>query len=87
VDRVLRYGNHYLPSREDGLAERIADLRSRSEELGRPRPDVSYFGAQIDAGVVERLTAAGVDRIAFSLPSAGRPEVEAALDRAAALTG
>jgi probable F420-dependent oxidoreductase len=83
--RVLRFGDHWLPNREWDLEIRIPQLRRRAEEAGKPRPEVTYFGAAIDAATVERLANAGVDRILLHLPSAGRDVVEAAVDRAAGI--
>jgi probable F420-dependent oxidoreductase len=85
LDRVLRYGDHWMPNREWDLATRIPELRRRAAESGRPRPEVTYFGADLDPAMVERLASAGVDRILLHLPPAGREEVEAAVDRAAEL--
>jgi probable F420-dependent oxidoreductase len=87
LDRVLRYGDHWMPNREWDLETRIPELRRRAEAAGRPRPDVTYFGADLDPAMVERLAGAGVDRVLLHLPPAGRDEVEAALDRAAAIAG
>jgi probable F420-dependent oxidoreductase len=85
LDRVLRFGDHWLPNREWDLETRIPELRRRAAEAGKPRPDVTYFGAAIDPAMVERLANAGVDRVLLHLPSAGRDAVEAALDRAAGI--
>lgn len=83
LDRVLRYGDHWMPNREWDLEKRIPELRRRAEEAGKARPEVTYFGADIDPAMVERLARAGVDRVLLRLPP-GRPEeVEAAVDRAA----
>jgi probable F420-dependent oxidoreductase len=85
LDRVLRFGDHWMPNREWDLETRIPELRRRAEEAGKPRPDVTYFGAAIDRAMAERLARAGVDRILLHLPAAPRDEVEAAVDRAAGL--
>ena len=89
IDRVLRYGDGWFPNSrdpvKDRLAERIAELRRRGEEAGRGRIPVTAFGVPIDAGMVEQLADAGVDRVLFMLPSAKRDEVERAADEAAAL--
>jgi probable F420-dependent oxidoreductase len=85
LNRVLRYGDHWMPNREWDLETRIPVLRRRAEEAGKPRPDVTYFGADLDPVMVERLANAGVDRVLLHLPPAGREEVEAAVDRAAAI--
>src|SRR5215207_6377171 len=83
LDRVLRYGDHWMPNREWDLETRITALRRRAEEAGKAPPEVTYFGSDIDSAMVERLARAGVDRVLLMLPSAGREEVEAALGRAA----
>jgi probable F420-dependent oxidoreductase len=85
LNRVLRYGDHWMPNREWDLETRIPELRRRAEAAGKPRPDVTYFGADLDPVMVERLANAGVDRVLLHLPPAGREEVEAAVDRAAAI--
>jgi probable F420-dependent oxidoreductase len=81
LDRVLRYGDGWIPNQETGLAGRIAELRQRA---GRHVP-VTYFGAPSDDGVLDRMQAAGVDRVCFDLPSAPADTVLPELDRLAAL--
>ena len=83
LDRVLRYGDHWMPNREWGLDERIPELRRRAEEAGSRAREVTYFGADLDPAMVERLADAGVDRVLLQLPPAGRDEVAAAVDDAA----
>jgi probable F420-dependent oxidoreductase len=89
IDRVLRYGDGWFPNSRDPegdrLAERIAELRRRGEEVGRGRIPVTHFGTSSDAAVVEQLASAGVDRVLFMLPSAERAELERAADEAAAV--
>ena len=85
LDRVLRYGDHWMPNRERDLATRIPELRRRAEQAGKPRPEVTYFGADLDHALVERLANAGVDRVLLHLPPGGTEEVEKAVDRAAEL--
>ena len=67
LDRVLDYGDEWMPNRAEpeALAPRIAELRERA---GRHVP-VTYYGAPPDEGFVERLAAAGVDRVLFMLES------------------
>ncbi len=85
LDRVLAYADGWIPNREPGLGDRVAELHRRAAEEGKPRMRVTYFGADRDRGAVERLTAAGVDEIQFYLPSADAGTVERALDDIAAL--
>jgi probable F420-dependent oxidoreductase len=82
-DRVLRYGDGWIPNSRERLAERIADLRQRAEEAGRGRVPVTVFGVPPDPDVVDELAAAGVDRVLFMLPSAPPPDVRQAADAAA----
>jgi probable F420-dependent oxidoreductase len=83
LERVLRYGDGWFPNSRDRLGERVAELRRRGEEAGRERVPVTYFGAPIDAAVVDELASADVDRVLFMLPSAPPEEVERAVDEAA----
>ena len=85
LDRVLRYGDGWFPNREARLAERIAELQERAAAAGRGHIPVTYFGAPVEEGAIERLAGAGVDRIVFYLPSAAPGEVEATADRVAGL--
>ncbi len=85
LDRVLRYGNGWIPNREADLAERITELRARSSAAGRDHIPVSYFGVPADLGGVARMEAAGVDRAIFMLPSAGADRVEPRVEELAAL--
>jgi alkanesulfonate monooxygenase SsuD/methylene tetrahydromethanopterin reductase-like flavin-dependent oxidoreductase (luciferase family) len=67
LDRVLDYGDEWMPNRAapEDLAPRIAELRERAGRHVR----VSYYGAQAEDAFVERLEAAGVDRVLFMLES------------------
>jgi probable F420-dependent oxidoreductase len=83
LDRVIRYGDHWMPNLEHGLAERIPELRERAADHGRPRPDVTYFGVPLRPEPVERLWEAGVDQALFMIRTGPRETVEQCLDRAA----
>jgi probable F420-dependent oxidoreductase len=85
LDRVLRYGDGWIPNREPRLAERIAELQSRAADAGRGHLPVTYFGVPGDPEAVERMEAAGVDRALFMLPSAGQARIEPRLDELTAL--
>jgi probable F420-dependent oxidoreductase len=75
-DRVLEYGDAWMPNHRDAGAARIAELRERA---GRRVP-VVVMGPPADPAALEPLAQAGVDRVLFWLPSARRAVVEAALD-------
>jgi probable F420-dependent oxidoreductase len=82
LDRVLAYGDEWSPNRMplEELAERMSELRRRSEELGRPPIPVTILGSPAEAAVVEQLAALGVGRVIFWLPSTSRDAVERAFE-------
>jgi probable F420-dependent oxidoreductase len=81
LGRVLAYGDGWMPNPMpvEDLAERISELRRRTDELSRPPIPVTVLGAPAQAAPVEQLAAAGVSRVIFWLPSTSRGEVERAL--------
>jgi probable F420-dependent oxidoreductase len=86
-DRVLEYGDGWMPNHRRGVLERIGELRERA---GRDVP-VIIMGPPADPAVLEAYAAAGVDRVLFWLPSGRRAVIEPRLDEiervTAALTG
>jgi probable F420-dependent oxidoreductase len=83
-DRVLAFGDEWMPNRDHDLAERIAELRRRGEEAGRGRIPVTYFAADAEHSRLDEFADAGVDRYLFRLPSAPAEDVRAVLDELAA---
>src|SRR5215210_7972200 len=82
IDRVLRYGDGWLPQHRHGTAlGRIEELRRRAAEGGRGHLPVVIFGVPADAAVLAQYEQAGFDRAVHWLPSAGRGPVERALER------
>jgi probable F420-dependent oxidoreductase len=81
LDRVLRYGDAWMPNRTTDLKTRIAELRERA---GRHVP-VTYYGAQATDEFVESLADAGVDRALLQLPDTGADEVLPLVERHAEL--
>jgi probable F420-dependent oxidoreductase len=85
-DRVLEYGDGWLPATSQGagrrLSPRIDELRQRA---GRHVPVVAY-GAPSDPAAIEGLILAGVDEILLYLPIAPADETLAHLDEMALLT-
>ncbi|MER7277206.1 TIGR03619 family F420-dependent LLM class oxidoreductase [Dactylosporangium sp. NPDC000244] len=76
LDRVLAFGDAWFPNYEEGIFERIAELRSRAE-----RPiGVQVLSAPNDPAVLQRLHEAGVQRASRWIPSGPRSTVERALD-------
>jgi probable F420-dependent oxidoreductase len=77
LDRVLEYGDAWMPNPGDDVPERVAELRERA---GREVP-VVVMGAAPDPGALEAYAEAGVQRVMFWLPSARQAIVEDALDQ------
>jgi probable F420-dependent oxidoreductase len=86
-DRVLEYGDGWMPNHRRGILERIGELRERA---GRDVP-VIVVGPPADPAVLEAYADAGVDRVLFWLPSGRRALLEPRLDEVeramAALSG
>jgi probable F420-dependent oxidoreductase len=74
-NRVLEYGDGWMPNHGKDIPDRIVQLRERA---GRNVP-VAVMGPP-DAKVLERYAELGVDRMMFWAPSARRSLVEKALD-------
>jgi probable F420-dependent oxidoreductase len=74
-DRVLRYGDGWMPNMKDlsSIAPRIDALRERAGT----RVPVTYYGATPDT--LETLRDAGVDRALIVLPSGSEAEVLASI--------
>lgn len=82
IDRVLEYGDGWLPMclwDLDEMIGRIEELGRRAAAAGR-EVQVSAYMPPAEPKAMERLAAAGAERSIFLLPTAGRPEVESALD-------
>jgi probable F420-dependent oxidoreductase len=77
LDRVLEYGDVWMPNHGTHVLERIPELRERA---GRQIP-VVVMGAPADPAVLERYAEAGVQRVMFWLPSTRLGLVEEALHR------
>jgi alkanesulfonate monooxygenase SsuD/methylene tetrahydromethanopterin reductase-like flavin-dependent oxidoreductase (luciferase family) len=76
LDRVLEYGDAWMPNARRSVLPRIAELRERA---GR-HVEVILTVGETDPAQLEEFEQAGVDRVLFWLPSAGRSVIEAALD-------
>lgn len=88
LDRVLAYGDEWLPNRlgdEEKLIARIDKLQRRAAEEGRGRIGVTLYGAPRDPAALARYQEAGATRAVFWLPPAARDVVEPKLDRYAGI--
>jgi probable F420-dependent oxidoreductase len=80
LDRVLDFGDGWMPNHAPGLIERIGELRRRAREAGREIP-VTVVAPPLKPEILEDYAGAGVDRVIFWLPSTRRAGVERALER------
>ena len=88
LDRVVEFCDGWMPIGRAGTGDfpaKIADLRARAERGGRDpkRLPVTIFGVKPDRAEIDRLVAAGVERVVFLIPSGG---ADAVLPRLDALT-
>ena len=65
VERVLAYGDEWLPEPEEGLADRMHELRRRSAAAGREVP-ITVYGVRVEE--VDVYAAAGAHRCVHWLP-------------------
>jgi probable F420-dependent oxidoreductase len=76
LDRVLAFGDAWMPNYSEDVFDRAAELRARAD-----RPiDFMVIGAPADPRVLERLERAGCRRALHWLPSHGRGPIERVLD-------
>ncbi|MDJ1130685.1 LLM class F420-dependent oxidoreductase [Streptomyces iconiensis] len=94
VDRVLDFGDEWgliwLPMMLEGeasLGDLMSDFRRRADERGRGHIPVTAYQVPVDARAVESITAAGVDRILFTLDTEPEAETLRGLDAMAKLFG
>jgi probable F420-dependent oxidoreductase len=83
LDRVLRYGDHWMPNRigdDDALLARVDDLRRRAADAGR-QVGVTVSGASTRPERLARYAEAGIERAVFWVPPAGRAEIEPRIER------
>lgn len=89
LDRVLRYGDGWIPMladrpdepRMDERFEMMAELRRRTDAAGRGPMPITTFGTPRDPAMIDRLRAAGVTRCIFGLKAAPAEDVLRRLDR------
>jgi len=82
-DRVLAYGDGWLPNRlgdDDKNIARIEKLQRLGADAGRDSVPVTLQLAPRDPALLERYARAGVARAVYMLPAADRGEVERKLD-------
>lgn len=85
LDRVLEYGDGWLPNDHPEVGDRIAELNQRATERGRAPLPVTVYAVPAQPTDIERLAAAGAERCVFNLPNGGAEVVLSALRRLAKL--
>ena len=70
LERVVRYADGWMPNRGD-VIERIPELQRLAAAAGRAPIPVTYYPKE-GREEIERLAAAGVDRLIYYVPPDGR---------------
>lgn len=81
---VAAYADAWIPVGGSGLSEAIPKLRAACEQAGRDPDEVGVvpFGSLPTPGKLDHFADLGVAEVVVLLPSAGRDETLAALDKA-----
>ena len=87
LDRVIAFGDEWMPNRVSGLTERIEQLNRMADAAGRNPIPVTLSGASPDRELVERGEQAGVHRCTFYTEPTDAAEIEVQLDKLASRLG
>jgi probable F420-dependent oxidoreductase len=87
LDRVVAFGDEWMPNRVTGLTERLEELRRLAAEAGRDPIPVTLSGAKPDPELIERGEKAGVHRCTFYIEPADAAGTERQLDKLASTLG
>jgi probable F420-dependent oxidoreductase len=87
LERVVAFGDEWMPNRVSGLTERIEQLNRLAEEAGRGPIPVTLSGAKPDRELIVRGEEAGVHRCTFYIQPADAAETERQLDELASKLG
>jgi probable F420-dependent oxidoreductase len=83
LERVVAFGDEWMPNRVSGLRDRIARLQELAAGAGRDRIPVTLSGAKPDLKLIARGEDAGVHRCAFYISPADAAKTERQLDELA----
>jgi probable F420-dependent oxidoreductase len=78
-DRVLAYGDAWMPNYGPGVMERVPELFRRAAEAGRS-VEVIMISVPPDPRVIEECAEAGVVRVMAWLPTAGLDRIRREMD-------
>jgi alkanesulfonate monooxygenase SsuD/methylene tetrahydromethanopterin reductase-like flavin-dependent oxidoreductase (luciferase family) len=87
LDRVVAFGDEWMPNRVSGLTERVQQLNRMAEEAGRGPIPVTLSGAKRDRELIERAEGSGIHRCTFYITPADAGEMERELDELASELG
>jgi probable F420-dependent oxidoreductase len=83
IDRVLSYGDEWLPEPEDGLTDRMNECQERAHAAGRDRIPITIYGAKPEDA--DAYASAGAHRCVYWLPPRGPKETVGRLEELSAL--
>ena len=86
---IVEYGDGWIPIGGSGVGKSLPDLRQAMEDAGRDPSSLTIipFGTLPDPGKLDHYAELGITETVLRLPSAGRDEVLATLDRYAPFVG
>jgi probable F420-dependent oxidoreductase len=84
LERVIAFGDEWIPNRPAGIPERIKELERLAEKAGRDRIPVTFSGAKPDPAQIAEWEEAGVHRCAIYIRPTDAGETERQLDELAA---
>jgi probable F420-dependent oxidoreductase len=87
LERVVAFGDEWMPNRQPGIRERVAELGRLAEEAGRDQIPVTLSAANPDPEKIEAAEGAGIHRCVFYVSPAEQDEVERELDEIVAKLG
>jgi probable F420-dependent oxidoreductase len=80
LERVVAFGDEWMPNRASGLRERIAKLQELAAEAARDPIPVTLSGAKPDPELIAKGEAAGVHRCTFYIEPTDEGGIERQLD-------
>jgi probable F420-dependent oxidoreductase len=80
LERVVAFGDEWMPNRTSGIRQRVAELGRLAEEAGRDPIPVTLSGAKPDPELLETAEEAGIHRCTFYVSPGKAGEVERELD-------
>jgi len=87
LERVVAFGDEWMPNRVTGLTDRVAELNRLAGEAGRDPIPVTLSGARPDPELIERGEQVGVHRCSFYIDPADAGETERQLDELTSTLG